>query len=59
MSERKPASDRLAVYDGATHCGFVEEGRAGKFRAFDVDGKLIGAFATQREATRAIPTVAP
>ncbi len=49
---------QLAVYDGTDHCGFIDEGRNGRFRAYDADGKLVGIYKNQREALRAIPEVA-
>jgi hypothetical protein len=51
----KPPPDRSAVYDGAIHVGYVDQRRDGRFRAYDVDGRMIGTYTTQREATRAIP----
>jgi hypothetical protein len=48
-------SPMLTVTDGTTCVGFVlSRGRDG-FEAFDRDGKTLGKFKSQMEATRAIP----
>jgi hypothetical protein len=48
-------SPMLSVYDGQICCGFVlNRGRDG-FEAFSFNGKSIGTFPNQQEATRAIP----
>ena len=46
----------LTVFDGAVRCGSLVE-RAGKFDAFDIAGRHLGAFADLRTAARAIPPV--
>ena len=46
----------LSVYDGTVFAGSIVE-RAGKFTAYDVNNRRIGAFANQRDAMRAIPAV--
>jgi hypothetical protein len=43
----------LAVSDGTTCIGHIVH--AGSYFAFDADDILIGEYATQREAMRAIP----
>jgi hypothetical protein len=57
MTKRPPsisAAGALGVFDGQTRVGtIVKEG--GEFFAFDSDGKCIGTFDTQIEATRKIP----
>jgi hypothetical protein len=51
--EFKPSM--LSVYDGQQCQGFVlNRGRDG-FEAFNFNGKSIGKFQSQQEATRAIP----
>ena len=57
-NHRSPPIHYLAVYDGMTCAGFLDEGR-GVFRAYDAVGKLIGNFKTQCDAVRAIPKVPP
>ena len=53
LPEIKPTM--LSVTDGATCVGFVlSRGRDG-FESFNRDGKSVGKFRTQQEATRAIP----
>lgn len=46
----------LSVFDGATMVGSLVE-RGGRFDAYDVDGRRLGAFADMRAAARAIPRV--
>jgi hypothetical protein len=53
----KPLPDCPAIYDGATHIGYIDQSRNGLFRAYDVTGALVGSFKTQREAVRATPGV--
>ena len=53
----KPAPVHVAVYDGTDFVGQIDEHRDGRFRALDVNGKLIGTFTTQRDAMRSIPAV--
>lgn len=43
-----------AVYSGQDCIGQVVEIR-GRFRALDANGKVVGRFATMREAERAVP----
>lgn len=45
----------LTVYDGTVFAGSIVE-RAGTFTAYDVNHRRIGSFASQRDATRAIPS---
>jgi hypothetical protein len=52
----KPAPVHVAVYDGTDFVGQIDENR-GRFRALDVNGKLVGVFKTQRDAVRSIPAV--
>ena len=52
-----PPPMHLAVYDGTDFAGHIDEGRDGLFRAYDVAGKLVGNFTTQRDAMRSIPVV--
>jgi hypothetical protein len=48
------AQPRLAVYDGARCCGHIVA-RDGKFVAFDQNDNLVGTFASQAAAVRALP----
>ena len=57
-TKKKSVQDfAIAVYDGSTCIGFLDEGRDGSVRAYDASGALVGAFTTQRAAARAIPAV--
>jgi hypothetical protein len=47
---------RLAVFDGQHCAGFVEQ-IGGRWRATTTDGEIIGTFATQRDAVRALPAI--
>jgi hypothetical protein len=49
-----PRDSDLVVYDGRVAVGFVRE-FTGIFVAYGDGGKLIGRFASQGEALRAIP----
>ena len=44
-----------AVYDGATHVGYIRAHDDRRFSAFDSAGHSLGTFLNQREAVRAIP----
>ncbi len=44
----------LTVFDGADRVGSLVE-RAGKFEAFDIEGRHLGTFPDLRAASRAIP----
>ncbi len=48
----------VSVYDGCTFVGTIDENRAGKFRAKNSSGKLVGEYQTQIAAMRALPTAA-
>jgi hypothetical protein len=54
-TKKKPSQDCLAVYDGTSFAGFLDEDRDGQFRAYDLAGQLVGTFKTQRDAMRSIP----
>ena len=57
MTKRIPsvnAPGALGVFDGQTRAGTIVK-QGGEFFAFDADGKCIGTFDTQIEATRKIP----
>jgi hypothetical protein len=45
---------RLYITDGRTPIGFVEL-VDGRWRCVNAAGEIVGVFATQREATRALP----
>ena len=45
----------LSVYDGQQCQGFVLARGKDGFEAFNFNGRSIGKFKTQQEATRAIP----
>jgi hypothetical protein len=47
----------VAVYDGTDLAGFIVERTGGRFVAYGVDHQVIGTFASQRDAMRAIPAV--
>ena len=51
------APSKSAIYDlaKAGHLKFIEKKPGGSFFSFDRDAVLIGEFATQRQAMRAIP----
>jgi hypothetical protein len=51
-----PAQAHLAIYDGTNLAGFIEC-VGGQFLAFDHNRRKLGLFASQREASRAIPPV--
>ena len=60
MREQKVVDCRnhlLVVNDGADRVGSLVA-RAGRFEAFDLDGRHLGAFPDLRAAARAIPRVA-
>jgi len=57
MTKRPPninTAGALGVYDGQERVGSVIK-QDGEFFAFDADGKCLGTFDTQIEATRKIP----
>ena len=59
MIKRPPsinAPGALGVFDGQTRAGTIVK-QGGEFFAFNSDGKCIGTFDTQIEATRKIPPV--
>jgi hypothetical protein len=45
----------LTVFDGAVRCGSLVE-RAGKFDAYDIDGRHLGTFTDMFAAAGAIPS---
>jgi hypothetical protein len=49
---------QLAVYDGTQHIGYVIA-RVNAFTAYDVAGRRLGKFPSQRRAVRSIPVVRP
>jgi hypothetical protein len=57
MTKQPPsinAPGALGVFDGQTRAGTIIK-QDGEFFAFDADGKCLGTFDTQIEATRKIP----
>ena len=44
----------LVVFDGAVMAGSLVE-RAGRFNAYDVNGRYLGTFTDMRAASRAVP----
>jgi len=50
---------RLAAYDGRYLAGYVSARRGGKFAAYDPQQKLIGVYASQLAASRALPCADP
>jgi hypothetical protein len=46
----------LGVFDGQTRVGTIVK-QGGEFFAFNADGKCVGTFDTQIEATRKIPPI--
>ena len=46
---------KLSVYDGASFVGTIIVYDDHHFDAYDTADKLIGVFATQRKASRALP----
>jgi hypothetical protein len=57
MAKRVPninALGALGVFDGRERAGTIVK-QNGEFFAFDADGKCVGTFDTQIEATRKIP----
>jgi hypothetical protein len=48
------APSALGIYDGQDRAGTIIK-QDGEFFAFDAEGKCIGTFDTQIEATRKIP----
>ena len=57
MTKRIPninTTGALGVYDGQERVGTIIK-QDGEFFAFDADGKCLGTFDTQIEATRKIP----
>ena len=57
MTKRPPsinAPGALGVFDGQTRAGTIVK-QGGEFFAFDGDGKCLGTFDTQIEATHKIP----
>jgi hypothetical protein len=53
---RRPTADGVAVYDGTLFIGRIVE-RGGRFIVFNADDQMIGTFADQRHALRAIPPI--
>jgi hypothetical protein len=53
---RRPTADGVAVYDGTLFIGRIVE-RGGRFIVFNADDQMIGMFADQRQALRAIPPI--
>jgi hypothetical protein len=51
---RATYSDSTAVYDGRRYLGVILPHGEDAFRAIDCDERLVGVFATQREAATAI-----
>jgi hypothetical protein len=59
MTKRPPninAPGALGIYDGQCRAGTIIK-QDGEFFAFDADGRCLGTFDTQIEATRKIPPV--
>ena len=59
MTKRPPsinAPGALGVFDGQTRAGTIVK-QGGEFFAFNADGKCVGTFDTQIEATRKIPPI--
>jgi hypothetical protein len=55
---KSPRRACLSIYDGTALAGFIEYA-GGQFLAFDASDELIGVFANQHDAMRAIPPVRP
>jgi hypothetical protein len=53
---RRRTADGVAVYDGTLFIGRIVE-RGGRFIVFNADDQMIGMFADQRQASRAIPPI--
>jgi hypothetical protein len=53
---RRPTADGVAIYDGTLFIGRIVE-RGGRFIVFNADDQMIGMFADQRQALRAIPPI--
>jgi hypothetical protein len=53
---RRRTADAVAIYDGTLFIGRIVE-RGGRFIVFNADDQMIGMFADQRQALRAIPPI--
>jgi hypothetical protein len=56
LANPRTSNKTLSVTDGTTTAGYVVE-HDGEFYSYDAEFVLLGKFASQSEATRAIPRV--